>query len=130
MKRALPVIALAACSRPVERKAPPPVVVADAAAGAPGDAMPADAAPRDAPTSVVATVSRVDVVGADTLMVFSAGSDDGVQPSWRVTFIVDRDVPPCPIVRVTRHETVCRWNQTFLPSRVVRLEPGPATATP
>ena len=92
--------------------------------------VPADAAPRDAPTSVMATVSRVDVVGADTLMVFSAGSDDGVQPSWRVTFIVDRDVPACPIVRVTRHETVCRWNQTFLPSRVVRLEPGPATATP
>jgi hypothetical protein len=125
MKRALAILVLAACSRPVERPAPPPsvVAVADAAVDVPADAMPADAAMRDAPTSVMATVSRVDVVGADTLIVLAAGSDDGVQPGWRVMFIVDRDVPPCPIVRVSRHETVCKWNQTFLPSRVVRLEP-------
>jgi hypothetical protein len=82
-----------------------------------------DAPANDAPASVMATVSRVDVVGADTLIVLAAGSADGVQPSWRVTFILEREVPPCPIVRVSRHETVCKWNQTFLPSRVVRLEP-------
>ncbi len=126
MKRALLFATVAACGRPVEHRAPAPVVPADAhlvdAAIEPATAAPAD---DGGDAGVVTTVIRADVVGADTLLILAAGRDQGVQPSWRVTFIVDRsgEIPPCPIARVDRHETACRWKATFLPSRVVRIEP-------
>jgi hypothetical protein len=125
MKLALAVVLAIACKRPLEHTAPPRAAELAIDAAPIDTPLVADAATNAPPPGPVTTtvIKSEAMAGAPIVLTLAAGRDQGIANHWTVTFIADGPAVTCLIIRVDRHETLCKLQGTRLPSSVVRIAP-------